>query len=168
MGVELESESPEATEALGAALGAQLGPGDVVALDGELGSGKTCLVRGLARGLGVTEGVASPSFTLMHTYEGRLPVHHLDAWMRERGEAFLADGGAEWLRADGVALVEWAERIEAWLPTPRVHVALAHRGGDRRAIRLEVVPGAAGGPRAERLEAVLGALRLPGGLREGS
>ncbi len=168
MGVErrLESAAPEATEALGAALGKALEAGDVVAIDGELGTGKTCLVRGLARGLGVTEGVASPSFTLMHTYQGRLPVHHLDAWMQERGEAFLEDGGAEWLRADGVALVEWAERMAPWLPAPRLHVALEHRGGDLRGIRLEVLPGAPSDPRAERLGAALAALRPSGGLRE--
>jgi tRNA threonylcarbamoyladenosine biosynthesis protein TsaE len=162
----LESQAPAATEALGEALGAQLAAGDVVAIDGELGTGKTCLVRGLARGLGVTDGVTSPSFTLMHTYPGRLPVHHLDAWMQERGEAFLADGGAEWLRADGVALVEWAERVAAWLPVPRVQLLLAHGGGDRRTLRLGVLQGPEVQPRGERLEAALWALELPPGLRE--
>jgi len=162
----LESDAPDATEALGEALGSLLEAGDVVAIDGELGSGKTCLVRGLARGLGVTEGVASPSFTLMHTYEGRLSIHHLDAWMQERGEAFLADGGVEWLCSDGVALIEWAERVAAWLPAPRVHLALEHRGPERRGIRLELLEGAPEDPRGVRLRAALAALELPAGVRE--
>jgi tRNA threonylcarbamoyladenosine biosynthesis protein TsaE len=130
------SASADATEALGAALGALLQPGAVVALDGELGSGKTCIVRGIARALGVTGPVTSPTFTLMHQYAGRVEVRHLDAWMHARGEAFLADGGAEWLGGDGVALVEWAEHVRAWLPLPRVALKLAHAGGDRRAIEI--------------------------------
>ena len=100
------SASTAATEALGANLAQLLRPGDVVALHGELGAGKTCFVRGLARGLGVAEPVASPTFTLMHTYAGRVPVHHLDAWMQERGEAFLQDGGSEWLAAGGIASLD--------------------------------------------------------------
>jgi len=124
------------TEALGAALARVVRPGDVVALHGELGAGKTCFVRGLARGLGVRDAVASPTFTLMHTYAGPVPLYHLDAWMRERGEAFLQDGGAEWLTADGVAAVEWAEHVAAWLPERRFEVHLEHAGGDRRNARL--------------------------------
>ena len=130
------SASADATEALGFALGELLPAGAVVALDGELGSGKTCMVRGIARALGVTGPVTSPTFTLMHQYEGRVEVRHLDAWMHARGEAFLADGGAEWLGGDGVALIEWAEHVKAWLPMPRVALKLAHAGGDRRAIEI--------------------------------
>jgi tRNA threonylcarbamoyladenosine biosynthesis protein TsaE len=130
------STSADATEALGFALGSLLDSGAVVALDGELGSGKTCMVRGIARALGVTGPVTSPTFTLMHQYEGRLEVRHLDAWMHARGEAFLADGGAEWLSGEGVALVEWAEHVATWLPLPRVALKLAHSGGDRRTIEI--------------------------------
>ena len=130
------STSADATEALGFALGSLLQSGAVVALDGELGSGKTCIVRGIARALGVTGPVTSPTFTLMHQYEGRLEVRHLDAWMHARGEAFLADGGAEWLSGEGVALVEWAEHVRAWLPLTRVALKLAHAGGDRRAVEI--------------------------------
>ena len=131
-----ETASAEQTEQLGARLAALLRPGDVVALHGELGSGKTCFVRGVARAAGVDEPVASPTFTLMHTYAGRWPLYHLDAWMRERGEAFLLDGGAEWLSADGVALVEWADHVRDWLPDQRFEVHLEHAGGDRRRVRL--------------------------------
>ena len=131
-----ETDGPEATEALGEALAALVRPGDVIALHGELGGGKTCFVRGLARGLGVPEGVSSPTFTLMHTYTGRLPLHHLDAWMTERGEGFLADGGAEWLSGDGVAAVEWAEHVRDWLPEARFEVRLEHLAPERRRVGL--------------------------------
>ncbi len=134
--IALVSASPEATEALGAELASRLRPGDVVALVGELGAGKTCFARGVARGLGVSGPVASPTFTLMHAHEGRMPVYHLDAWMKDRGEAFLEDGGAEWLTAGGVALVEWADRVEAWLPAERFEVRLEHRGESRRGVEV--------------------------------
>lgn len=130
------SHAPEATEALGESLGRNLRPGDVVALHGELGAGKTCFVRGVARAFGVEDAVASPSFTLMHHYVGRVPIYHLDAWMQARGEAFLQDGGSEWLTAEGVALVEWAERVAAWIPRESFAVHLRHAGPDSRAIEI--------------------------------
>ena len=83
------SRSAEETAALGEALGRRLGQGAVIALDGELGAGKTVFVQGLARGLGVEEPVTSPSFTLMHEHAGRLTLHHFDAWMTGREVAFL-------------------------------------------------------------------------------
>jgi tRNA threonylcarbamoyladenosine biosynthesis protein TsaE len=129
-----DSESAERTEALAARLARELRPGDVVALSGELGAGKTCFVRGLARGLGLASRVTSPTFTLMHTYAGTPPLHHLDAWMQGRGEAFLSDGGAEWLASDGIAAVEWAERVAEWLPAARFDVRLEHAGNDRRRV----------------------------------
>lgn len=141
------SHAPEATEALGESFGRGLRAGDVVALHGELGAGKTCFVRGVARALGVAGGVASPSFTLMHQYDGRTPVYHLDAWMQARGEAFLRDGGAEWLTSEGVALVEWAERVAAWLPKEHFAVLLEHVDSQTR--RVEI---AWHGPAARALE----------------
>lgn len=153
------SRSPEATEALGATLGAGLVAGAVVALSGELGSGKTTLVRGLARGLGVAGPVTSPSFTLMHEHPGPLALYHFDAWMAGREALFLEGGGAEYLGGEGVAVVEWAERIEAWLPAPRLAVRLDHRGPAERSIELAVVPSAAGEePRAKALEELLDGL----------
>lgn len=134
--LEFESASARDTEDLGEALGRLLRPGDVVALQGELGGGKTCFVRGLARGLGVSAQVSSPTFQLMHSYPGRIPLYHLDAWMRERGEGFLDEGGAEWLRADGVAAVEWAEHVLPWLPEQRFEVELAHTGPEQRSVSL--------------------------------
>ena len=159
---QLLSASPQATEALGAALAGLARPGLVVALDGELGAGKTCFVRGFARGLGVVDAVSSPSFTLMHEYPGRLTLYHLDAWMQERGEAFLEDGGTEWLRTDGVAIVEWAERIAAWLPDERLSIRLSHVGLEVRRIEVD------GGTCPVALREALAALPLPEGLTEAS
>lgn len=136
---EFITRSAEETERLAEALARGLGPGTVVALEGELGSGKTCFVRGLARGLESTDPVASPTYTLMHEYRGRLPLYHFDAWMQGREEAFLAGGGAEWLEADGVAAVEWADRVEAHLPPERLAVRLAHRRDGGRTVRIEVL-----------------------------
>ncbi len=132
----VESEGPDETEDFAATFARSLRAGDVVALYGEMGAGKTCFVRGLARGLGLEAQVASPTFALLHAYEGPLPLHHLDAWMSARGEAFLRDGGAAWLRSDGVCAVEWAERVVDWLPPERFEVRLEHAGEERR--RIEV------------------------------
>lgn len=154
-----QSASPEATVALGRALGAGLFPGAVVALVGELGGGKTTLVRGLAAGLGVRDAVTSPSFTLMHEYDGPVPLFHFDAWMAGREAGFLEDGGADYLGGEGVAVVEWADRIEALLPRPRLSVTLAHRSPEERRIELCVVPAEPGaGPLAREQQAALEAL----------
>ena len=133
------SRSPEATEALGAALGSELEAGAIVTLDGELGSGKTCFVRGLARGLGVIERVQSPTYALMHSYTGRLELFHFDAWMEGRERAFLLDGGLEWLSAAGVTAIEWAERVADVLPPERLSVKLAHETPTERSIEMRVV-----------------------------
>jgi tRNA threonylcarbamoyladenosine biosynthesis protein TsaE len=151
----LVTEGAEATEAVGVALGASLEAGAVVALDGELGAGKTTLVRGLARGLGIEVPVSSPSFTLMHEYPGRLPLYHFDAWMAGRELAFLEAGGAEALEGDGVAVVEWAERVASYLPAERLDVRLEHLGPSARRLTL-VLRGA----RADLQRALEAAQRL--------
>jgi tRNA threonylcarbamoyladenosine biosynthesis protein TsaE len=158
----LVSESAEATEELGARLGAVLPPGAIVTLDGDLGAGKTCFVRGLARGLGVAEGVASPSYTLMQAHEGgRLPLYHFDAWMEGREKAFFLDGGAEWLTGAGVSAVEWAGRVEAFLPEPRLALTFGHLAPARRSILVRTV-----GAGAQALEALVAALEPPPGVSE--
>lgn len=153
------SHGEEATEALGAELGARCEAGTVLALTGDLGAGKTCLVRGLARGLGIEEGVASPSYTLMQAHEGgRLPLYHFDAWMEGREKALFMDGGDEWLHAGGVSCIEWAGRVGEWIPRPHVALALAHRTPEERSLVLEVVgagPDGAGRGLESELEAAL-------------
>lgn len=137
-----ESSSADSTEELGTCLGERLGAGTVLALTGELGAGKTCFVRGLARGLGISDPVSSPTYILMQTYlGGRLPLYHFDAWMEGRETALFEDGGDEWLRGLGVAAVEWAGRVEAWLPHPYLRVDLEHLDLERRNLRLSLVSG---------------------------
>lgn len=153
------SRAPETTELLGERLGGALGPGSLLALEGELGSGKTTLVRGLARGLGVEEAVASPTFTRMRVLPGRLLLHHFDAW-RGGAEVLFAEG-AEFLAGEGVAVVEWAENVAEHLPRPRLVLRLAHRAPEERALEAALVgagPGA--GPAAQALEQRLRALLL--------
>lgn len=151
--------SPEATEAFGAELGAALVAGSCLALCGELGAGKTTLVRGLGRGLGCTAAVASPTFTRMRALEGRLPLYHFDAW-RAGGEG-LFEEGRELLGGPGVAVVEWADRVEAWLPRPRLELSLRHVAEGSRNIQARLVPAAAGASAGARAleEALADALR---------
>ena len=106
------SHSPAETEALGEQLGRMAACGLVVALSGELGAGKTQLVRGLARGLGISSRVHSPTFTLVNEYGGgRLKLFHLDLYRLETREQILSAGIEEFLSPDGVAVIEWAERL---------------------------------------------------------
>lgn len=124
--------SPDATEALGRALAAQLRPGDIVALYGDLGAGKTHLTRGLVGGLGGNpDDVSSPTFALVQTYRARgLAVHHIDAYRLDGPDAFRAIGGDEILDdSAAVTVVEWPERIAPLLPPETLRLVLRH-GGD--------------------------------------
>jgi tRNA threonylcarbamoyladenosine biosynthesis protein TsaE len=106
------SHSPAETESLGERLGRAAKRGLVIALSGELGAGKTQLVKGVARGLGVAARVHSPTFTLVNEYgDGRLKLFHLDLYRLETPQQILSAGLEEFLQPDGVAVVEWAERI---------------------------------------------------------
>lgn len=110
--MEVISHSPTDTEALGEQWGREAQRGLVIALSGDLGAGKTQLVRGLARGLGITARVHSPTFTLVNEYSGgRLKLFHLDLYRLETPEQLHSAGIEEFLQPDGVAVIEWAERI---------------------------------------------------------
>ena len=127
------SHSPEATRALAARLGALLTPGDVVALNGELGSGKTEFVHGLAEGLGVPpQLVSSPSFTLVHEYPGRIPLVHLDLYRLEDLPSELLPDLEEYLAGDRVVVAEWARRLAPLLPGDYLEVDLEITGEDDR------------------------------------
>src|SRR5512138_3118304 len=105
------SHSPEETQALGEAWGRAAAPGLVIGLSGDLGAGKTQLVKGLARGLGIAARVHSPTFTLVNSYAGgRLLLYHLDLYRLENAQQILQAGLEEFLYTEGVTVVEWAER----------------------------------------------------------
>ena len=111
--MEFISHSPAETESLGERWGREAQHGLVIALSGDLGAGKTQLVRGFARGLGVTTRVHSPTFTLVNVYGGgRLKLFHLDLYRLETPEQIHSAGIEEFLQPDGVAVIEWAERLE--------------------------------------------------------
>ena len=128
--VEIASSSPEETERIGAALAAELAPGDVVTVAGELGAGKTTFVRGACRALGVRGPVTSPTYTIGHRYEGRVRVSHLDLY-RFEGLSPAEWGDLEPYFEDAVVFVEWPEAAGAALPGPRVAVRLRHAGSAR-------------------------------------
>jgi tRNA threonylcarbamoyladenosine biosynthesis protein TsaE len=134
--VRFESGSPAETEALAAALAAELRLGDVVTVAGELGAGKTTFVRGACRALGVTVPVTSPTFTIGHRYEGRVPVAHLDLY-RFQGVSAAEWGDLEPYFDGTVAFVEWPEAGAEALPPPRVRVRLEHAGAERRIAHLD-------------------------------
>jgi tRNA threonylcarbamoyladenosine biosynthesis protein TsaE len=134
--VELESSSPEETERIGAAVARELEPGDVVAVSGELGTGKTTFVRGAARALGITGPVTSPTYTIGHRYEGDPDVSHLDLYR------FTAVSAPEWADLepyfeDAVVFVEWPEAARGGLPPVRAAVRLEHVDETRRRIAVE-------------------------------
>jgi tRNA threonylcarbamoyladenosine biosynthesis protein TsaE len=133
--VEVESGSPEQTEAIGAALAVELEPGDVVTVSGELGSGKTTFVRGACRALGVTQPVTSPTYTIGNRYRGTVTVSHLDLY-RFQGFSSAEWGDLEPYFDDAVAFVEWPEAAAADLPTPKVEVRLSHESPQRRRVSL--------------------------------
>jgi tRNA threonylcarbamoyladenosine biosynthesis protein TsaE len=134
--VELETSSPEETEALAARLAQGLVPGDVVSVAGELGSGKTTFVRGACRALGVADRVTSPTFTIGHRYRGQVDVSHLDLY-RFAGVSSAEWGDLEPYFQDAVVFVEWPEAASGGLGPLRAAVHLSHRAPTRRLIAVE-------------------------------
>lgn len=133
----LETRSPAETEALGRALARMLPRGSLVALRGDLATGKTCLVRGMASAFGAPESVHSPTFTLVNEYGGGPGLVHLDLYRIGGAAEAIGLGCEEHFEPEGVCAVEWAERAEALLPARRVDIRMEHAGGDAR--RIEIV-----------------------------
>jgi tRNA threonylcarbamoyladenosine biosynthesis protein TsaE len=134
--IDLTSASAEETERIAARLAAELHPGDVVTVSGELGTGKTTFVRGACRALGVEGPVTSPTFTVGHRYRGDVEVSHLDLF-RFQGVSPAEWGDLEPYFDGALCFVEWPEAARDVLPAPRVRVTMRHAGGDRRLLTLE-------------------------------
>ena len=110
------SSSEQETRELGKRMSQKVTPGTVISLRGSLGAGKTVFAKGFALGLGITEAIVSPTFTLVQEYDGRLKLYHLDLYRLSGEDEFESMGGEDFLYSDGVALIEWSEKIEDMLP----------------------------------------------------
>lgn len=155
--LDVVSQSPEQTRRLGQRLGELARPGDVYLLTGDLGSGKTCLTQGVARGLGVSAPVTSPTFTLINEYTrratgARLPLFHADLYRLDRPEAEAVDLGLEeYLDGPGVCIIEWAERAPSLWPAERLVIRLRTVSETKRTLVFA--------PEGERYVALIRALR---------
>ena len=138
-----ETYSPEETHALGKRLGAEAKPGDVYTLVGDLGVGKTVFTQGIAEGLGITEAVNSPTFTILQVYEeGRLPLYHFDVYRIGDVEEMDEIGYEDYFYGDGVCLIEWANLIEEILPEKYTEIRIEkdlEKGFDYRKITVTEV-----------------------------
>ncbi len=140
--IEKKTNSSEETKEFGRSLAKQLTPGSVVGLVGPLGSGKTVLVQGICSGLGVQRAVTSPSFVIINEYPGRLKecpiwVYHFDLYRLENVEEFIKLGYEEYFYGRGITLIEWAEKVKAFLPEKRWEVHLEILSENEREIRAE-------------------------------
>lgn len=156
MRIRLRSETPDETRAVGRGLGSLLEPGDVVALTGELGAGKTTLVQGVASGLGASDHVASPTFVLVREYHGRLPIHHVDVYRLDRLQDVIDLDLDSMAETGGVVLVEWGDAVAPLLPEGhlRIELTVPDAASEARAIVLEA-EGQRWAGRWERLEAAV-------------
>jgi tRNA threonylcarbamoyladenosine biosynthesis protein TsaE len=130
------TRDPAATRSLAARMAAAARPGDLLCLVGDLGAGKTQFAKGFAVGLGIDEVVSSPTFVLMSEYAGRLPMFHVDLYRLADAADALAGGLIDERQADGVTLVEWAERLGDALPAGRLDVLIDGTGDDERRMTL--------------------------------
>ena len=135
--MEYITHGPEETERLGAALGAILPPGMVIAYEGDLGAGKTAFTRGLAKGLGCTDLVTSPTYTIVNEYRsGRIPLFHFDMYRLASSEDLWDIGWEDYLEQGGICAVEWSENIADALENP-LRITISRLGEELRKITME-------------------------------
>ena len=159
--IQARTKSVEETRALAAELAALSRPGDLIVLAGDLGTGKTAFTQGFARGLGVIEQVTSPAFVLARSYDGRLPLTHLDVYRLDHLQELVDIGIAEMLDEGGVTLIEWGDVVTPVLPPDFLEVRLDHGGSeDERVVRLRTV-GPSWPPRADALRRAVGRWAAP-------
>ena len=131
------SRSPERTEEIGAELSAELVPGDVIAFKGGMGVGKTCFVRGLARGLGFKGNTYSPTFAIVNEYSGgRLPLYHFDMYRINGWDDLYSTGFFDYLESGAVLAIEWSENIENILPKGHIEIEIEPISEDERRIKI--------------------------------
>ena len=128
------SNTPAETEAIGRRLAEQIGVGSILALRGDLGSGKTVFVKGLVAGLGSRAAVTSPTFTILHEYRGRLPVYHFDFFRLEERQSIVRLGLDDYFFGDGVSVIEWAERFPELIPQQARWILFEIKSENQRAI----------------------------------
>ncbi len=134
---ELISESADDTIKLGIELGKNARPGDVFALRGDLGSGKTLLAKGIARGMGIEEEITSPTFALLEIYESEPELYHFDLYRIETPAELDQLFFEEYWEGEGISIIEWAERAGNRLPKNTMHIYLKYLDEERRSIRIE-------------------------------
>ncbi len=138
MSFKLITRTQEETIQFGVTLAKRLKPGDIICLFGDLGSGKTTFVKGLAKGLRINPTkVSSPTFVVMNMYEGKLPLYHFDLYRFEDANEIYAIGYEEFFYGEGIAVVEWAERLGALCPKEYLSVHFSHRKDHGRTIQLK-------------------------------
>lgn len=138
-GLNYTTHSEMETERIATALAAQLRPGDVLLLRGELGAGKTVFARGIARGLGITGPISSPTFTLLNCHEAAVPLHHFDLYRLEDADEFYAAGLQDAIGAPAVAIIEWPERAEEAMPVAHLEIQITYGPQDGERI-IDILP----------------------------
>ncbi len=133
------TESPEETQTLGEKLGKTLQSGDVIALIGALGTGKTCLTQGIARGVGLApdEVVSSPSYILINEYNGKIPIYHIDLYRLESATEIAELGLSEYIEGYGICIIEWAERMAEGLPDTCIKIHITWEDENTRYIKIQ-------------------------------
>ena len=131
------SSSEQETRELGKRMSQKVTPGTVISLRGSLGAGKTVFAKGFAEGLGITEAIVSPTFTLVQEYDGRLKLYHLDLYRLSGEDEFESMGGEDFLYSDGVALIEWSEKIEDMLPDDTIFINITINEDLTRSIEIK-------------------------------
>ena len=132
-----ETENPEETVLLGEEFSGYLEQGDVLALVGELASGKTTFIQGMLRGLKYTKPVTSPTFALINEYDAIYPVIHIDAYREENLNRWIQIGFHDYINADNIVIIEWGDKLHSLLPYDYIQIGFAHIGQDKREIRLQ-------------------------------
>lgn len=133
----IKTNSEEETLLLAQNLAKLLKPGDVITLNGDLGSGKTTFTKGLAVGLGIEQMIKSPTFTIIKEYDGELPLYHMDAYRLEHSEEDI--GFAEYFYGDGISVVEWSQFIEDFLPEERLNIEIEYVSDNVRRLKFQPI-----------------------------